>query len=90
MIINAFMPFCFFAQTPLLSISPSTFSTTALMLPASSLERHYSPSPFRALVSRRYSNEHHHHRCSTPLVCRFAGFQYKSPFPGLQTSSIGF
>ena len=46
MIINAFMPFCFFAQTPLLSVSPSTFSTTALMLPASSLERHYSPSPF--------------------------------------------
>ena len=27
--------------------------------PASSLKRTYSPSPFRALVSRRYSNKHH-------------------------------
>ena len=28
--------------------------------PASSLKRHYSPSPFRALVSRQYGNQHHH------------------------------
>ena len=35
-------------------------STTAFMLPASSPKRTYSPSPFRALVSRRYSNKHHH------------------------------
>ena len=29
-----------------------------------SLKRHYSPSPFRALASRRYSNKHHHHQSS--------------------------
>ena len=28
--------------------------------PASSLKRHYFPSPFRALVSRHYSDKHHH------------------------------
>ena len=35
--------------------------------PASSSKRPYSPSPLRALVSRRYSNEHHHHSKQQPL-----------------------
>ena len=29
---------------------------------ASSLQRNYSPSPFRAFVSSRYSDKHHYHQ----------------------------
>ena len=53
---------CLSIQTNILS---PYFNTSCF--PASSLQRHYSPSPFRALASRQYSTEHHHRMSSMSL-----------------------